>query len=80
VLEAIRVDRQMRTNIADVLAAGDCVETWHRVLQKPTYLPLGTTAHKQGRIAGETAIGGTRIWIITEADRTVTTILLPEEY
>jgi hypothetical protein len=23
---------------------------------------------------------GTRIWIITEADRTVTTILLPEEY
>jgi len=23
---------------------------------------------------------GTRIWIITEADRSVTTILLPEEY
>jgi NADPH-dependent 2,4-dienoyl-CoA reductase/sulfur reductase-like enzyme len=55
---AIRVDRRMRTNGPDVLAAGDCVETWHRVLQKPTYLPLGTTAHKQGRIAGETAVGG----------------------
>jgi NADPH-dependent 2,4-dienoyl-CoA reductase/sulfur reductase-like enzyme len=26
---------------------------------RPTYLPLGTTAHKQGRVAGETAIGGT---------------------
>jgi NADPH-dependent 2,4-dienoyl-CoA reductase/sulfur reductase-like enzyme len=25
-----------------------------------TYLPLGTTAHKQGRIAGENALGGTR--------------------
>ena len=25
----------------------------------PAYLPLGTTAHKQGRIAGETAVGGT---------------------
>jgi hypothetical protein len=24
--------------------------------------------------------GGTRIWIITEADRSATTILLPEEY
>ena len=24
--------------------------------------------------------GGTRIWIITEADRSVTTLLLPEEY
>ena len=57
---AIRVDRQMRTNLPDVLAAGDCVETWHRLLEKPAYLPLGTTAHKQGRVAGETAVGGDR--------------------
>jgi NADPH-dependent 2,4-dienoyl-CoA reductase/sulfur reductase-like enzyme len=57
---AIRVDRHMRTNIPDVLAAGDCVETWHRLLQQPSYLPLGTTAHKQGRVAGETAVGGDR--------------------
>jgi NADPH-dependent 2,4-dienoyl-CoA reductase/sulfur reductase-like enzyme len=57
---ALRVDRRMRTNMPDVLAAGDCVETWHRLLQKPTYLPLGTTAHKQGRVAGETALGGDR--------------------
>jgi NADPH-dependent 2,4-dienoyl-CoA reductase/sulfur reductase-like enzyme len=57
---AIRVDRRMRTNLPDVLAAGDCVETWHRLLEAPTYLPLGTTAHKQGRIAGETAVGGDR--------------------
>ena len=57
---AIRVDRQMRTSVADVLAAGDCVETWHRVLRRPTYLPLGTTAHKQGTVAGETAVGGHR--------------------
>jgi NADPH-dependent 2,4-dienoyl-CoA reductase/sulfur reductase-like enzyme len=35
------------------------VETWHRLLKAPTNLPLGTTAHKQGRIAGETAVGGT---------------------
>jgi NADPH-dependent 2,4-dienoyl-CoA reductase/sulfur reductase-like enzyme len=56
---ALQVDRQMRTNLSDILAAGDCVETWHRLLQKPSYLPLGTTAHKQGRVAGETAVGGT---------------------
>ena len=53
------VDRQMRTNLPDVLAAGDCVTTHHRLLGT-TYLPLGTTAHKQGRIAGENALGGTR--------------------
>lgn len=55
---AIRVGRAMETNLPDVWAAGDCVETWHRLLRKNVYLPLGTTAHKQGRIAGENAVGG----------------------
>lgn len=55
---AIRVDRQMRTSLPDVWAAGDCVETWHRLLGRNSYLPLGTTSHKQGRIAGENAVGG----------------------
>jgi NADPH-dependent 2,4-dienoyl-CoA reductase/sulfur reductase-like enzyme len=57
---AIKVDRRMQTNVQDVYAAGDCVETWHRLLNEYTYLPLGTTAHKQGRIAGENAAGGNR--------------------
>lgn len=56
---AIAVDREMRTNLPDVLAAGDCVVTHHRLLGA-TYLPLGTTAHKQGRVAGENAVGGAR--------------------
>ncbi len=56
---AIAVDRQMRTNLPNVFAAGDCVVTHHRLLGS-TYLPLGTTAHKQGRVAGENALGGNR--------------------
>ena len=56
---AIEVDRWMRTLLPDVFAAGDCVVTHHRLLGK-TYLPLGTTAHKQGRVAGENALGGNR--------------------
>jgi|YelNatPaOPRAMG01_1025707.scaffolds.fasta_scaffold07344_1 NADPH-dependent 2,4-dienoyl-CoA reductase/sulfur reductase-like enzyme len=59
---AIRVDRSMRTSVPDLLAAGDCAETWHRLLERNTYLPLGTTAHKQGRIAGETALDGKRLF------------------
>ena len=55
---AIRVNRRMETNLAHIYAAGDCVETHHRLLAEPGYLPLGTTAHKQGRIAGENATGG----------------------
>ncbi len=57
---AIRVDRGMRTDVEDIFAAGDCVETWHRLLNRYTYLPLGTTSHKQGRVAGENAVGGNR--------------------
>lgn len=33
-----------------------------RTLREPTYLPLGTTAHKQGRVAGENAVGGGRVF------------------
>ena len=54
---AIAIDRQMRTNVPGIFAAGDCAVTYHGLLGN-TYLPLGTTAHKQGRVAGENALGG----------------------
>ncbi|HEY1279164.1 MAG TPA: FAD-dependent oxidoreductase [Acidimicrobiales bacterium] len=57
---ALVVDRRMATGVPDVWAAGDCVETWLPLLQRPGYLPLGTTAHKQGRVAGPNAVGGAR--------------------
>jgi NADPH-dependent 2,4-dienoyl-CoA reductase/sulfur reductase-like enzyme len=56
---AIAVDPMMRTGLPSLFAAGDCVVTHHRLLGD-TYLPLGTTAHKQGRVAGENACGGHR--------------------
>ncbi|MCU1658808.1 MAG: CoA-disulfide reductase [Pseudonocardiales bacterium] len=54
---AVIVDETMATGRPHVWAAGDCVVTHHRLLGG-TYLPLGTTAHKQGRVAGENALGG----------------------
>ena len=57
VKDAIVVDEAMHTNLPDIFAAGDCVHTHHRLLGI-TWLPLGTTAHKQGRVAGENALGG----------------------
>jgi hypothetical protein len=32
------------------------------------------------RVMSSYPVGGGRVWVITEADRSVTTILLPEEY
>ena len=55
---AIAVDRQQRTNVPHIWAAGDVAEAWHHVLQKPAYIPLGTTANKQGRVAGTNIAGG----------------------
>ncbi len=57
---AIRVNRRMATTTPDIFAAGDCAETFHRILGANGWYPLGTTAHRQGRIAGENACGGDR--------------------
>ncbi|MCE4226256.1 FAD-dependent oxidoreductase [Methylobacterium sp. C25] len=59
---AIAVNRRMETSLPDVLAAGDCVETYHRLLGERVYISLGTLSHKQGRVAGENAVGGDRMF------------------
>ncbi|WP_426622274.1 FAD-dependent oxidoreductase [Microbacterium sp. As-52] len=53
---AVIVDERMQTGIPQIWAGGDGVITRHRLLGD-TYLPLGTTAHKQGRVAGANAVG-----------------------
>jgi NADPH-dependent 2,4-dienoyl-CoA reductase/sulfur reductase-like enzyme len=55
---AIAVDDHMRTSAPHVYAAGDCAEAFHLIAKKPTYLPLGDTANKQGKVAGANAAGG----------------------
>ena len=55
---AIATDSQMRTNLPDVFSAGDCAEAHHRITGRGDYIPLGTTANKQGRVAGTNLGGG----------------------
>jgi CoA-dependent NAD(P)H sulfur oxidoreductase len=55
---AIRVDKHMKTNLPDVWAAGDCVETVNLVSGEPTWVPLGDTANQMGRVAGTNAATG----------------------
>ncbi|MGE7919655.1 CoA-disulfide reductase [Viridibacillus sp. NPDC093762] len=55
---AILVNPYMETSIENVYAAGDCASHYHRIKQKADYIPLGTTANKQGRIAGMNMAGG----------------------
>lgn len=55
---AIQVDEQMKTNVQDIYACGDCIETFSAITGKPVYRPLGSTANKTGRIAGDALTGG----------------------
>ena len=54
---AVAVDDAMRTQAEHVWAAGDCAETRHHLHDLPAYIPLGTTANKQGRVAGANIAG-----------------------
>jgi NADPH-dependent 2,4-dienoyl-CoA reductase/sulfur reductase-like enzyme len=55
----IVVNKKMKTNIPDIYACGDCIETYSTVSGKTNYKPLGTTANKTGSITGDVITGGT---------------------
>lgn len=54
----IAVDARMRTQVPGVWAAGDCVESTHRLSGQRVVVALGTHANKQGRVAGINLGGG----------------------
>ena len=54
---AILVDREMRTSLENVYAAGDCAVVYHRLMEEDYFIPLGTVANKCGRIAGGNMAG-----------------------
>ncbi len=56
---AIKVDHQMRTSVDGVYAVGDAAESYSLITGAPLWRPLGSTANKMGRIAGDVITGGT---------------------
>ena len=59
---ALEVDEHLQTSHPDVYAAGDCAEKRSIVTGKPHYLPLGSTAAKEGRVAAVNLCGGDEIF------------------
>ncbi len=55
---AISINRKMQTNVPRVYACGDCAESYSIIDGQPIYRPLGSTANKMGRIAGDAITGG----------------------
>ncbi|PUB26844.1 NADPH-dependent 2,4-dienoyl-CoA reductase/sulfur reductase-like enzyme [Promicromonospora sp. AC04] len=56
---AIAVDRQGRTDVPHVWAVGDVAQSFNLITGEPAWVPLGSTANKMGRIAGDAITGGT---------------------
>lgn len=55
---AIKVNDRMQTNFEDIYACGDCVEETLLISNTKIWMPLGSNANKEGRIAGINACGG----------------------
>jgi NADPH-dependent 2,4-dienoyl-CoA reductase/sulfur reductase-like enzyme/rhodanese-related sulfurtransferase/anti-sigma regulatory factor (Ser/Thr protein kinase) len=55
---AIKVNDRMQTSDPNIYAAGDCVECNDLMTGKPCFVPLGSTANKQGRVAAVNICGG----------------------
>jgi len=55
---AIQVNKYLKTNLQDVWAAGDCVESVNLVTGEAIWVPLGDTANQMGRVAGTNAASG----------------------
>ncbi|MFW6437668.1 MAG: FAD-dependent oxidoreductase [Armatimonadota bacterium] len=53
----IHVNHYMQTSDPDIYAAGDCAEKTCFVRGTDCFLPLGSVANKEGRVAGSNAVG-----------------------
>lgn len=58
VSNAIRVNNRMQTSATDIYAAGDCIENFHLVSRNYAWIPLGSSANKEGRCAAINIAGG----------------------
>jgi NADH oxidase (H2O2-forming) len=54
----IWVNSRMETSVGGVYAAGECAEVTNLVTMKPTLSQFGTTAVREGKVAGTNAAGG----------------------
>jgi NADPH-dependent 2,4-dienoyl-CoA reductase/sulfur reductase-like enzyme/rhodanese-related sulfurtransferase/anti-sigma regulatory factor (Ser/Thr protein kinase) len=55
---AIKTNSRMQTSDEDIYAAGDCVECVNLITGRPCWVPLGSTANRQGRVAAINICGG----------------------
>ena len=58
VKNSIKVDTTMRTSDHNIYAAGDCTDNFNLVTNRHVWVPMGSTANKEGRCAAINIAGG----------------------
>jgi NADPH-dependent 2,4-dienoyl-CoA reductase/sulfur reductase-like enzyme/rhodanese-related sulfurtransferase len=58
----LKVNESLQTSDPAIFAAGDMCEIEHRVMDRTVRIPLAGPANRQGRLAAENALGGSRIY------------------
>ncbi len=53
----VLTDEHLRTNVADIYAAGDCAMVHNRQTGKPAWSPMGSTANISGRVLAKNIAG-----------------------
>ena len=56
------VDGQMKTNLEDVYAVGDCVMVTNRVTGRPQWSPMGSSANLEGRMLAQVLAGARKTY------------------
>jgi len=74
-LEAAQRIQASLAVLVDLHVRGD----WSELDEHDQEVNRQAVAHN-GRVMAQYTVDGVRFWIITEHDRSVTTVLLPEEY
>ena len=55
---SVKVDKTLRTSKYDVYAVGDCTDNFNLITNRYTWVPMGSTANKEGRCAAINIAGG----------------------
>ncbi len=58
----LKVSESLQTSDPAIFAAGDMCEIEHRVMDRTVRIPLAGPANRQGRLAAENALGGSRTY------------------
>ncbi len=58
----LKVNESLQTSDPAIFAAGDMCEIEHRVMDRRVRIPLAGPANRQGRLAAENALGGSRTY------------------